>query len=199
MKRTGRWLRILLVFISPMVVCSCSTPNYLILTSDRGGSEFQQDFPGRYMLRTSAGDYHFILVEQGVHPPQDQRPDEPLQPAPVAPLRQLVHIHVFWRPIRGAKPDNPSSTNAAIDWYFISNHGLSTQSVVHYQGGGFVTVNASTKSAAVDVRSAALYPAKSSGSLRDPFGTSNVTGSFVALSDPGEVRDLLEEIQKLSR
>ena len=159
---------------------------------------YRQQFTSCYMLRQPAGDYHFVLVADGVQIPKDRPAGAPLEPAKTAPLRQLVHVHVFWRPRKGAKPDNPSSTNAAVDWYFIAHAGLPDQSVVHYAGSGFVSLGVSSKSAAVHVRSVAIEPGPIVGNLRDALGSGNVSGDFVALHDPGEVRDLLREIQSLN-
>jgi hypothetical protein len=158
---------------------------------------YAQGFSSAYMLREPAGDYHFVLVEDGTRRAQpDSNPAKPLQPEPSTPLRQVVHVHVFWKPMRGAKPDNPSSTNAAIDWYFVSNHGTENESTVHYRGAGFVKVSASKRNAVVEVRSAALVPAGESGEMRDPFGPSHVSGRFVAERDPGQVRDVLAEVNE---
>jgi hypothetical protein len=180
------------------MLAGCLTPpNHLTFTPSRDSVRYRQRFTHCYMLREPAGDYHFLLVANGLSAPVDQPADAPLQPVPVATLRQIVHIHVFWRPMRGSKPDNPSSTNASIDWYFIAHAGRPDQSVAHYEGGGFVTVGLSIRSAAVGVRSVSLRPGAITGSLHDALGTGTVTGDFVALLDPGQVQNLLAEIQSL--
>ncbi|HWB54473.1 MAG TPA: hypothetical protein VG722_09780 [Tepidisphaeraceae bacterium] len=190
--------RIGLIFL-PLLLAGCvGSPNHLTFTPNRDSVEYRQQFNRCYVLREPAGDYHFFLVADGLHTPLDSPTDAPLQPAPVMPLRQIVHIHVFWRPMRGSKPDSPSATNASIDWYFIAHSGRPDQSVAHYQGGGFATVNLSTRSAAVGVRNMSIRLESISGSLRDALGSGEVTGNFVALLDPGEVHDLLSEINSLN-
>jgi hypothetical protein len=190
--------RIAWLMLLPMV-SGCVTPrNHLTFQAASGGAQYRQHFSSCYMLRNPAGDYHFVLVADGVQTPRDQAPDAPLEPAKIAPLRQVVHVHVFWRPRKGSKPDNPSSTNASIDWYFISHAGLPEQSVVHYAGSGFVSLGVSMKSAAVHVRSVSIAPGAIVGNLRDALGSGNVSGDFIAIHDPGEVRDLLGEIQTLN-
>ncbi|HEY1683529.1 MAG TPA: hypothetical protein VGG19_02100 [Tepidisphaeraceae bacterium] len=193
-------LRQMLASMCLVFICAgCAAhKDYLTFHRSVGGNAYRQTFTNAYMLREPAGDYHFILVADGVQNPPDLKPGAPLEPAKIAPLRQLVHVHVFWRPRKGSKPDNPSSTNAAIDWYFISHAGLSDESVVHYQGSGFVTLNVSTRSASVHVRSAGMEAGVANGDLHDALGSGNIHGDFLALLDPGEVRDLLAEIKSLN-
>lgn len=175
-----------------------STKSHLTLTPQRTGVTYRQKFTRCYAQRDPAGDYQFFLVHDGLSVPADRNPAAPLEPVPNLPVHQIVHVHMFWRPMRGAKPDNPSSTNSSIDWYFIANQGLPNQSVVEYHGSGFVTVHPSTKTVAVNILSAAIYPEKSTGSLHDPFGASTITGDFLAQFDAIKVRQLKEEIKQLN-
>lgn len=180
---------------------SASSPAEVRLRSLENDNLLAQRFPAASVQTTASGDYHVVLVNDGVQQSlRRTEPGEPLQPVDLLPVQQIVHIHVFWRPMRGAKPDNPSATNAAIDWYFVGTGDQGPTDVLHYQGAGFVTVRgAQGEEAAVNIRSGTLRLANATQGMRDPFdGAARVAGKFLADPDPASVRHVLDRIDHLS-
>jgi hypothetical protein len=100
--------------------------------------------------------------------------------------------------MREAKPDNPSATNAAIDWYLVrADTDGQVTGLAHYQGAGFVTTSVAEDAAGVIVRSAALKPIRVEGEMTDPLGPIHLTARFDAVHHAPAVNDVLAQVDKL--
>jgi hypothetical protein len=186
------------------VGCAGSVPEGVHVVSQRDKhTTLSEKFPARFINRGDGGDYHVVLlkdrapVKQTLESPP-KKPGAPVAPLDLAAVRQVLHVHVFWNPMRGAKPDNPSATNAALDWYLVraGTDGRVT-GIAHYQGAGFVTTEVDGDSAGVVIRNAALKPTRVEGDIVDPIGPLILTGRFDAKYHPSLVDQTLAQIDQL--
>ena len=178
----------LLLALAPvcaMTGCVATTPqSTLTVTSVRSQETFKPQFDSAVASRSAEGDYDVVLT--GESAPGGAGGGG-------AGVRQVMHVRVLYRPMRGTRLDHPSATNASIRWFVL---GSRAGDVVEYTGAGFVTV----KSAAVgdgvevNVRNASLRPITSGGNLTDPLGPTTVAGTFQARTNPGRVGELLAQV-----
>jgi hypothetical protein len=150
-----------------------------------GRQVFAQHFDKAFASRDEAGDYRIILLDDGLKQPPAEGP---LKPAATPPVRQVVRIRLFWRPMLGTKPNFPSASNAAIDWYVMGTGSRESIDMVHYQGVGFVSVRGVAGGARVTIHKAMLQPVASCGDMADPIGRTNLSGTLFALSNARQVR-----------
>jgi hypothetical protein len=174
--------------------CTSSKRSTLSLT-DEAGTHFVQGFQQAYAGRDSHGNYDVILIQEPLADARPTEPGAPLQASAEQPLRHIVHIRVFWRPLHGARNDNPAATNASINWYVLGETTRIRKDLVHYEGAGFVDISTKANTAKVIIRSATLKPTEQRGNLVDPLGQSELKGKFTAPMDPQRTRDLLTDVR----
>jgi hypothetical protein len=108
-----------------------------------------------------------------------------------APVRQIMHVHVFWLPTHGmgASP----VTNATLHWYVL---GDSTRpgDILEYAGTAFVTIDEDPVSPTISIQNATLKCAYQHG-LADPVGASRLNGTVTADIDESRVAQLLHEVE----
>src|SRR5437867_2428010 len=83
-----------------------------------------------------------------------------------------------------------SATNAAIHWYVLGSSSQRNE-VIHYAGTGFVSVDASSRSADLDIMRADLKMRDHAGDLIDPIGDCRITGSASADANNAMVEQYL--------
>ena len=109
-------------------------------------------------------------------------------------MRQVVHVRVLWKPMKGTKVDHPSATNATIDWVVWDQSQGRDAGYIAYTGAGFVNLQRSGNTARLDIRNATLSPTARQGSIQDPVGRTKVTGTVVARANRGQVDALLSQM-----
>lgn len=184
--------------------CAGRVPEGVHVASIKDARTLNEDFPARFVSRGPAGDYHVVLLKDrapkkktNVETPP-RKPGAPIEPLDLSDVRQVLHVHVFWNPMRGAKPDNPSATNAALDWYLVrADEAGQVTGILHYAGAGFVTTEIGGDAAGVVVRSSALSPTRVEGDIVDPIGPLHLTGRFDATHHPSIVTDVLAQLDHL--
>jgi hypothetical protein len=183
---------LLLVAPGGLVLTGCAskagTSPRLQLRSSQTRQVYAQQFDTAYFSRGDTGEYEIVLVDDGgadAGTAGSAKAGQPLRPSQAAPLRQVVHIRVHWRPLRGTKPDHPSATNAVIDWYVTAPTGDAAQANdrLHYQGAAFVEIGAKDRVAKVRVSKGQVALVEAVGSLHDPVGRSVLSGTFTATRD----------------
>jgi hypothetical protein len=191
---TGRLLLVPILFAAAAIGgCSSSASNLSMVSCDQHRC-FDQSFQKAYTCITDNGDEDIVLVS-------DARPDAgdadgagPLQPTHFCP-RQVVHIRVFWAPIRGTRVDHPAATNASIKWYIFGDDPAQAQ-MVQYIGTGFVTIDPGSNGASiVAIRDATMSPAIQGDGMKDPLGPATLTGSIVATPDDGQISQILATVR----
>jgi hypothetical protein len=176
--------RFLLTVLPAYALAGCATTpqSTLTVTSLQSAQEFKPQFDAAYASRSAEGDYDVVLTgdaEGG------------------SGARQVMHVRVLYRPMRGTRLDHPSATNASIRWYVLGDR---PGDVVEYTGAGFVTVKPAAvgDGVEVNVRNASLRPVATRGNLTDPLGATTVQGTFQARTDPRRVTELLAQVAPAS-
>lgn len=173
----------------------CSGTSELTLSPAATRQSLSHTFEQAYLSRTEQGDYQVVLIDDGGAPAAHHDIDQPIQPAATPPLRQIVFIRVFWRPMKGSKSDFPSASNAALDWYVFGTGGRGETDMVHYQGVGFVAINRSGDSANLRIDNAVVKPATVRGEIHDPIGRAALTGTVHARISREKVQTILAELK----
>src|SRR5688572_17868181 len=145
---TSRSARPALLILAALTMISssvgCTSGRSTLRLTDDGGEHFTQSFGRAYAGRDEHGNYDVVLIQEPLAEADAAaaraEPGAPLLASDEQPLRHVVHIRVFWRPLHGARADNPAATNAAINWYVLGESSRLRNDMVHYDGAGFVSI-----------------------------------------------------------
>ena len=162
----------------------------LTLRSENG--IFTQKFEKAYVGRADDGDLHFILIDEGVKAPRKQK-GRAIQPVAETPLRQVVHLRLFWRALTHSGRDSVRPTNASAEWFVTGVGSLGHQDMLHYSGAGTVTHSKGPGDVKATLRDFTLRPLQARGNLTDPIGTAQLSGTLNAQRDDEFVRNMLTE------
>ncbi|HEY8666998.1 MAG TPA: hypothetical protein VIL86_10050 [Tepidisphaeraceae bacterium] len=188
--------RFLLIPLLSLLAAGCAhQPGKLSISSGETRWVYTQKFSQAYCSRSGDGDYDIVLVEDDIHSADGDHANAPLQPAARPPLRQIIHIRVFWRPARGTKSDSPSATNAAIDWYVLGGGTRQDRDMLHYEGIGFIALSSAGGSVKADLRNTTLKLTDKHGQLADTFGVARLAGSIYAKKDRIHLDDVLAQLK----
>jgi hypothetical protein len=169
----------------------CAGGTNLTVTSLQNHQTFQQPVTKAFAGRSTDGDLDVVVVNDGQSRPGAGSPG----------VRQVMHVRVLWKPMKGVKLDNPTATNAAIDWYVFSDSDKAAggPGLVAYTGAGFVDVQQSGNTATLTIRNATLRPTTRHGGMTDPIGPAKVQGTVVARTGRDEeLRAILSEARQAS-
>jgi hypothetical protein len=192
------WRRVAVSFplflLAPLVWCGGCTSHGGRLDLEPAGSDrtLTQHFSSAFITQARGGEYDVVLVDHAEF--ERQKPTKPLQPQPLSPTRQVMHLHLYWRPLSGATR-NPAGVNAAIDWYVLGSD--EQQDVIVYEGAGVVTVNGSGRQRQVVITDGTVRPKEARGEMQDPIGRSRISGTFTADVNRTRVRETLAEMRAL--
>jgi hypothetical protein len=150
-----------------------------------------QNFSNAYVTQSSGGEYEVVLVDHAEYKRQNSK--KPLQSQPLAPTRQVMHLHLYWRPLTDLTR-SPAAVNAAIDWYVLGSDAAGD--VVLYEGAGVVTVEGSGKQRRITIADGTVRPRESRGAMQDPVGNSRISGTFTADVNRTRVREILNEMRE---
>ena len=168
---------VLFVFACGLLAAGCAArSSQLTVRSVDKGQTFQQRFTSAYAGKDDLGDYDVVLAKDA------------------GGVRQVVHVRVLWRPMKGTKVDHPSATNATIDWVVWDQSQGRDAGYIAYTGAGFVNLQRSGNTARLDIRNATLSPTARQGSIQDPVGRTKVTGTVVARANRDQVDALLSQM-----
>ena len=67
--------------------------------------------------------------------------------------------------------------------------------MVHYEGAAFVRLTPDGDSAQITISDGQISPKLIKGEMKDPIGTSRITGSIFAIRNDTRVRELLRGLQ----
>ena len=196
-----RQLVILVAGLFAAAGCSGSRSGQLVLTPDQSGRNLSQKFSEAYATQNDDGSFEFVLIADDPDRREQEQtqkrnaPGAPLEPSSVSPLRQLVHVKIPWLPERGNISETIVS-NAAVDWYILSDVPDRQQDVIQYSGAGFGLAYPSDKTIDLNLKSAKLKPQIVRGGLKDPLGHFQLTGDIRARRDSARVRDLVADARR---
>lgn len=186
-----------LIALLLLMVCAmagCSTRPTLTVSSLDNQKVFGKTFTQAYATRSTDGDFDIVLLDDPIDDARSTPAGKPLEAQAVRPLRHLVHIHVMWTPMSGAKGDNPSATNAAINWYVWGDAAGQQADMMHYGGTAFVRIYPGGDDADFSVSNAMLKLKDRRGTMNDPVGSASVQGKFTAPLNDGRVKQLLAQL-----
>jgi hypothetical protein len=166
------------------------------LESTTNKKYFAQTFNQAYITDSGSGEYDIVLVESPGELPPKRRKNRPLLPMPLAPLRQVMHIHVYWHALTGIK-SNPAAVNASIDWYILGAGGGGD--MVVYEGAGFVLVDGGGERRDVQIKDGELRAKLLRGNIIDPLGHARFYGSATARMNDARVKDTLAQMREQTR
>ena len=172
--------------------CAAQKP-VLVVHSDSKKVAYAQTFSQAISAANEDGTYHFVLVADDTRPTQKPakktEPTPRLDPTNSAPLHQIVYVKVLWRPMNGT--DHSIGSNAAVNWYVLSDTAGGSQDLLEYQGSAFVMVHVKGDVTKVSISDGTLHPRAVRGGLSDPIGPARIEGSFTAINDPVRLREVL--------
>ncbi len=161
------------------------------------GRTLAQRFDQAYIARSERGDFDVILIAD-VAGGSRQIGGNTLQPAAAVPVRHLVHIRIFWRPLGGVRGDDTATSNAAIDWLVLTPGADEGSDLIRYRGSGLVAISTGDDGAAVSLRQVRLQPELVRGDMADPIGTAAVSGGVTATWNRPLIDRKIAEIQALT-
>jgi hypothetical protein len=172
------------------LLCGCSGHGGVILFEPLdGGRPVTQNFRQAFITNSDAGSYDIVLLDSAADRPSEKpRKDKTLDPIPLTPLQQVMHIHLFWRPQLGTEK-NPAAVNTSIDWYVLGADG---QDVLLYEGAGFVVLSGSS----LILRDGQVSPKTRRGEIQDPIGPAHISGSATVTLSDFRVRDTITQLRQ---
>jgi hypothetical protein len=171
--------------------CASKSPQVKVYPTE--GLPFAQRFPRAYLGVNELGDSEIVLISDGTESPRKQ--GRILLPTNVNSVKQIVHIRILWKPLPGTRTDQPTSTNATINWYVRSNMPDEENDKIEYGGAGYVGVYPTKTGAHIVIRNATLALRAQSGEMENPFGKPSIVGSFDVVRNDGLVKDILATLQ----
>ena len=190
--RAFAWLIFWLIAL--LALQGCTTRGGRInLESTTNHRYFTQAFNQAYVTDSGSGEYDIVLVESPGELPPRRLKNRPLQPMPLAPLRQVMHIHVYWRGLSGIQ-SNPAAVNASIDWYILGAGGGGD--LVLYEGAGYVLVDSAGERRDVEIKDAELRAKLMRGNILDPLGHARFYGAATARMNDARVKDTLAQMRE---
>lgn len=181
------------MFCLLMVGCS-PDHNALSLHSVDQQALFSQDFASAHAAELPDGSVHLVLLDDGLGNPPESN-GSPVASSNRIPLRQVVHIRLFWNTTNSAPRGDPSATNAAIDWYLTEAGDGNSANMIHYHGAGWVTFESDKDGVSASIKSASLSPAEVRGTMKDPVGACVLNGTFKADWNTDFVRNVVAQLQ----
>jgi len=148
------------------------------------------------ITKTANNEIEAVLIEdRGTQEASRSSKRKPIQPMAIAPLRQVMRIHMYWRPM-ALTTKNPAAINASIDWYVLGPEGSSDMLV--YEGAAFVVLEGRGDTRRIRIKDGQIRPKfnESEGRLRDPIGAAKMHGSVRAVISKGRVEETLKLINQ---
>ena len=158
-----------------------------------------QKFSEAYATQSEDGVYDVVLVATGLKSTEVGGEGTILMPAYTVPVKQTVHMRIFWRPVRGSKPNSPAATNTTIHWYLQSQSESPDQAThdrLQYDGTGFVKISPADKNRAFKLKivTATIEPVVKEGNLQDPLGAADISGYIKVENNDEKVKTILADI-----
>lgn len=168
--------------------CAAGRGGNLRISSSQAGETYQQMLPAAYTCRNAVGDIDVVLTSDNSRNTDGATTSR-------ADLRQVMHIRVLWRPMRGTKRDHPSATNATISWYVFNNGNGGAPEMIEYTGAAFVDVTPKGNVTRLDIYNATMRPNPRHVGLNDPIGPSKLQGTVFARQSPRQVNEVLNQVK----
>jgi hypothetical protein len=180
------------LFILLLTGCHTSTPD-ISVTPTRGGGELNQHFTRAFFALDDSGSDQIVLVNDPIDQKPAGPPGGPLPSVAVSPIRQVFVAGLHWRAAPGTMAGSVAAANAVLDWYVYGGPGAGN-SLIHYQGTGFVVIEGRGPTGKVEIEDGLLRRVEKIGDLVDPFKSFTVNGTFQASQNSEQVGTVLADI-----
>lgn len=178
-----------------MIVGCTSRGGTVELQSQAGGKALSQTFSQAYFAQITPGEYDVVLVDNAAEwKYRKTGKNRPLEPVALSPIRQVMHIHLNWKPLTGVRK-NPAATNATITWYVLGPDGTTDRIV--YEGAGFVVLGGRGQNRSVSIREGVLEPKAKQGQLEDPIGVAKINGDAGVRMNRTRVEEIVAEMKQV--
>jgi hypothetical protein len=177
--------------------CSSGVGGELRVTRLNDGRTLSQVFEQGYISQADQGDYDAVLIAETIDEQASRARDNTLTPAASVPVRHIVHVRVFWKPMSGLRSEDTAASNSTIDWYVLTPGAREGDDLLRYRGSGLVSVYPGREGASITLRNVRLEPEIVRGQMTDPIGRAGVSGSVRAAWDDEFVRNKLAEVRTL--
>jgi hypothetical protein len=191
------WMfRIIAVCLLLTLAMGCSSPGGTIsFDSYDQQRTWTSSFNQAYISQNQTGETDIVLIDSGeLNQFPRMKKNEPLQPTPISPIRQMMRIHLYWQPLTGTKK-NPAAINASIDWYVFGRED--SDDLLIYEGAGFVVVEDDGRKQNVRIRDGEIKPRRSYGLIHDPVGFARISGIITAQVNRIRVADTIAQMDQL--
>jgi hypothetical protein len=167
-----------------------SSRQALDVRRDHSDQRYTAHFDRAYFSQAADGQLDVILLSDPAH---NAAVDRPLAQGDRDGVRQVVHVRVIWSDPRALRLDNPSSSNAMIQWHVVA--GASDR--LTYAGSCWVRADVDDDEAELDIRNAVVAIRDVVGQVDDPLKRATLEGSVTATRNDGIVRTYLSELATL--
>jgi len=168
-------------------VAGCaSSPSSQITVTSGEARDFTQSFAVAYSSQDPDGDTDVVLMDDAARRALDGEPVH-------APVRQIMHIRVLWKPTRDVHADHTSASNATIHWYVIGTSAKNA-GVLEYAGTAMVILEPGEGATELSIRTGNFKVVGNKGALRDPLGPASLHGSVRARDSLERVRLALKSV-----
>ena len=180
--------------LAALVGCSASNLPTVELTGTKLGRPTAQAFTRAFVAQNDVGEDQVVVIDSPLDHSREANAASPLEPLTAPPVTQVLAIRLHWR-ANGAASGSPAAMNAVLHWYAYGPASGSNSGFVHYVGTGFVTLTPKGDGATVTVDHGTMKLVDRVGSLRDPFGSFRIDGTFHAVADGGQLRQVQEDVK----
>lgn len=174
-----------------LLLCGCASDRpALQVHRAYSNDRFTATFDRAYFSQSMDGQMDVILLSDGAG---QASVDQPLPTQAEQSVRQVVHVRVLWQKPGGLRLDNPSATNAMIDWHVIA----SPHDRLTYSGSCWAYADVDGDQAELDIRNATLSIAQVEGAMDDPLKRASVSGQITLKRADATVKSYLTELSAL--
>src|SRR5262245_53078117 len=97
------WRELVCCTVLTVLSVGCSSRGgQVAFESSESNRTLVQTFNQAYVARAEGGEYDVVLVDNApeVRPSRPKK-NQPLQPTPLSPVQEVMHIHLYWQPMVG--------------------------------------------------------------------------------------------------
>jgi hypothetical protein len=181
-------IRLLLLLPLTLMALGCAASGPSLEVTREGGEAYVANFDRAIFSRSADGQLDLILLAHGAG--GEATVDRPLQTRTDRAIEQIVHVRVLWQHTRNVRLDNPSASNAMIEWHIRA----SPEDRVTYSGACWASIDVEGDEAEVELRRATVTISHVNGKLHDPLKRAMLEGEFVAMRSDATVQSYLEEL-----
>src|SRR5688572_9078356 len=86
-----------------LIGCAAKPPGGTLTLERPNGQLLTQTFTNAYITQSQVGEIDILLVDNAEPKPATFKKNRPLQPTALSPLHEVMHIHLYWKPLAGIR------------------------------------------------------------------------------------------------